>query len=93
MNAYLRFIAKVEKGPDCWLWKGKTIRKGYGHFRLNGKLVYAHRYSYETFVGPIPEGMTIDHRCNNPPCVNPDHLQVVSKLQNNRLAKARRFLS
>lgn len=66
----------VESG--CWEWHASTYRGGYGHFRrkINGKWVMykAHRFAYETFVGPIPEGHKVLHKCDNPPCVNFTHL-------------------
>lgn len=85
-------MLKVVKGPDCWLWTGNKTKKGYGHFRATEKLTYAHRFAYETYVGPIPKNMTIDHICNNPSCVRPDHLRVVSNRNNNLRAKLRRRL-
>lgn len=72
-----RFWPKVAlpDTPDgCWVWTAARTRDGYGVFRLGGRSVKAHRASYRTFVGPIPDGLTLDHVCNNPPCVNPAHL-------------------
>lgn len=71
-----RFMSKVRRTAatnDCWTWKG-TLSRGYGCFYLYGRNVPAHRAAYEFFVGPIPAGMHILHSCDNPPCVNPDHL-------------------
>jgi hypothetical protein len=56
----------------CWLWLG-SLSKGYGHIRINGVHRKANRVSYELFIGPIPEGMDVLHKCDNPPCVRPDH--------------------
>jgi hypothetical protein len=93
--AETRFWTKVNKvGPMpaqgvvrgcCWQWtKGKT-NKGYGSFHPSkGSLVLAHRFSYELLVGPIPEGLVIDHRCRNRLCVNPDHLEPVTSGENTR---------
>ncbi|WP_375791707.1 HNH endonuclease signature motif containing protein [Actinoplanes campanulatus] len=50
----------------------------------HGKAVTAHRYSYESLIGPIPDGLTIDHLCRNRPCINPDHLEPVTQAENNR---------
>lgn len=72
----------------CWAWRPKPINSGYGIFFLwdgakkTGTL--AHRFAYETWVGPIPEGLTIDHLCRNKLCVNPSHLEPVSNAENNR---------
>lgn len=80
-----RFWAKVNrKGPRwknrgcCWVWTATKIWGGYGHFRANGVLVLAHRWSYEQANGPIPEGLTIDHLCRRRDCVRPSHLEAVT---------------
>lgn len=71
----------------CWTWFGSNNGRGYGLFWDNGK-VYAHRWSYEHHVGPIPDGLVIDHLCRNPACVNPDHLEPVSQAVNFRRGEA-----
>jgi hypothetical protein len=78
-----RFDAKVDRSdPDgCWLWTG-TLRSGYGRFRADGRLVQAHRYSYERAVGPIPADRQLDHLCRVRRCVNPDHLEPVTPSEN-----------
>lgn len=75
-----RFWRKVQ-GPDplgCWTWAGSLNRAGYGQFTLRGpRNVMAHRYAYEALIGPIPDGLTIDHLCRNKACLNPWHLEPV----------------
>lgn len=78
-----RFLAKINQTETCWLWTAATQSRGYGCFGVGGRVLLAHRVSYETFVGPIPEGLTIDHTCRNKLCVRPDHLQAVTNQQNN----------
>lgn len=81
-----RFWARVDRtaGPNgCWLWLGPKLPRGYGLLSVNYRRLYAHRYAYELTVGPIPDGMHIDHFvCDNPPCVNPAHLRPVTVREN-----------
>ncbi len=82
-----RFWRKVDKRPNgCWVWGGATGENGYGRFHdgngERGKLLMAHRYSYELNVGPIPDGLFIDHLCRNRSCVNPDHIEPVTPKEN-----------
>lgn len=74
----VRFWKKVKKGLACWEWTGSKDRKGYGRIAstLLAKNLKAHRVSYELHVGPIPPGLSVLHRCDNPSCVRPDHLFV-----------------
>jgi hypothetical protein len=78
-----RFWSKVERGADdeCWLWIG-TKNRGYGQYWNGQRTVKAHRWAYEEFVGPIPAGLTIDHLCRNPSCVNPAHLEPCTAVEN-----------
>lgn len=80
------FWDRVKKTDGCWIWQGPDNGQGYGTLRLPGvrKKSYAHRVSYEMLVGPIPEGLYLDHLCRNPPCVNPDHLEPVTHAENVR---------
>lgn len=77
-----RFWANVDKdaGAPCWLWTGSLNSDGYGRF--NGKL--AHRRTYLEVVGPIPDGLVLDHLCRVRNCVNPDHLEPVTQRENMR---------
>lgn len=79
-----RFWSKVEKAGDegCWTWTAARTRDGHGRFRTPTSHVLAHRWSYERLVGPIPEGLVLDHLCRNPPCVNPAHLEPVTAEEN-----------
>ena len=82
-TAELRFLDKISVGDGCWEWQATGHPRGYGYFWPHGKIwQYAHRYSYELFVGPIPPGLSIDHLCRNPKCVRPDHLEPVTQREN-----------
>jgi hypothetical protein len=78
-----RFVQKIEISDEgCWNWQAGLSHNGYGKFTVNGSDVRAHRWSYSNFVGPIADGMTVDHLCNNRRCVNPDHLQTLTQTEN-----------
>lgn len=74
-----RFWAKVDKGGDCWNWTAAKIWSGYGKFQFNGSSVGAHRVAWTLLRGPIPEGLTVDHLCRNRACVNPAHMELVTR--------------
>lgn len=76
-----------ESGDGCWMWRGARRHYGYGVFAETAeggwsRQVQSHRFAYEMFVGPIPDGLVIDHLCNTPGCVNPEHLRAVTQQQN-----------
>lgn len=74
-DAPARFWAKVQKTDGCWLWMGKRTAAGYGkNVRMGGRQFFAHRLAWVLTHGSIPDGMWVLHRCDNPPCVRPDHL-------------------
>lgn len=83
MNSKERFKTKYlidESG--CWLWRAALNNDGYGKFSVARKHWAAHRYSYVAAFGPIPQGLTLDHKCRIRHCVNPDHLEAVTMREN-----------
>ena len=79
-----RFWRHVDKGAPggCWQWTAGGNQLGYGQFRTPDGMKVAHRVAWELLRGSIPDGMELDHRCHNRGCVNPDHLRVVSRVEN-----------
>ena len=85
-----RFEAKVHRTETCWLWTGAHAKKKpYGLFYAGARLlsggpknVYAHRWAWEQVNGPVPEGLVLDHICENPPCVRVDHLRTATQQEN-----------
>lgn len=89
VTAAERFFAMVDPSgsrDSCWIWTGHVDKKGYGKFWFQ-RSVSAHRWAYEFLRGDVPAGLMLDHLCENPPCVNPWHLDPVTNLENQKRSK------
>lgn len=84
-----RFWAKVEKSDECWRWRASLSHYGYGQFNVGGKCRYAHRIAYESVRGPVDASLDLDHLCRNRWCVNPAHLEPVTRGENVLRGKSR----
>lgn len=94
MTTLDRFMIRIKVDPKttCWTWVGAVSSNGYGHININGKLISAHRLSWELFHNEKPGKKFVLHKCDNPLCVNPDHLFLGTNSDNQRdcIAKGRR---
>lgn len=84
-SAAERFSKRISKSEDgCWLWLGVKLPRGYGRFWFGGGKMYAHRAAWILANGAIPDGLQVLHRCDNPPCVRPEHLFLGTASDNMR---------
>lgn len=79
-----KISTKAIKVDGCLIWQGQKDKRGYGFLRLDGRMQRAHRIAFELRNGPIPSGMVILHACDNPSCINLDHLAMGTQLANVR---------
>lgn len=77
-----RFWSKVREDDGCWIWSAGRVSAGYGVFWADGKTRLAHRLAYEEMVGPVPDGLHLDHLCRRTSGVNPWHLEPVTAREN-----------
>ena len=84
-RGYLQKLVRTgypDRSDECWSWPGSKNRAGYGEIRFNGRMQKTHRVAYELHVGPIPDGLALDHICHTRDCFNPAHLEPVTRAQN-----------
>ena len=77
-----RLLQKTDRSGECWLWTASLTTRGYGKVRVNGRYCTAHRVAYELLLGPVPEGLELDHLCRVRRCINPAHLEAVTHQEN-----------
>jgi HNH endonuclease len=77
-----RWWRQIEQDGDCWIWTRRTNDKGYAYAMADGMNIRMHRWTYEQLIGPIPEGLELDHECKRRNCVNPYHLNPVTHAVN-----------
>jgi hypothetical protein len=84
-----KLFGRIQPTGFCWLWTGGLNNCGYGQVSFQGRTQAAHRVVWELLVGPIAKGLQLDHLCHMRLCVNPDHLEPVTKAENMRRAGVR----
>jgi hypothetical protein len=82
LDQRIEFHMTPEPNTGCWLWTGTVMPAGYGTMKVGGQQRLAHRVAYEAFIGPVPDGLVLDHLCRVRSCVNPWHLQPVTNREN-----------
>lgn len=88
----LRRVGWDVSDQGCWVFRGRRRKNGRCEVRYQNRMEQAHRLAYAEWVGPIPGGLVVRHRCDNPPCINPDHLELGTQLDNMRdMVERRRF--
>lgn len=81
-RANFEAMVATEPNTGCWLWTGYVNQDGYGHFNIGGRIEKAHRVAYSDAKGEIPSGYLVLHKCDQPSCVNPDHLRIGTDVEN-----------
>lgn len=83
LDPFVRFFRRVRVGDGCWEWEGLRRHTGHGRVMMGGRRLSAGEWAWELWYGqPVPEGHQINHHCDNPPCVRPDHLYVGTQREN-----------